>query len=120
MADRILFIGWGAVARGSEERALEVFNESLGILGRRQQDGLIEAFDVQLLEPNSDLAGYVEVRGSAEQLAALRSDPEFRRTTADSMMVVDNIRHIGGYTDAGVAEQMELYQQAIARVPQRA
>ena len=33
MAERMLFIGWGQVARGREERALEVFNETLGLYG---------------------------------------------------------------------------------------
>ena len=41
MADRVLFITWGEVVRGREERALEVFSESLGFYGRLQQDGRI-------------------------------------------------------------------------------
>lgn len=120
MADRILFIGWGTPVRGREERGLEVFNEALGILGRMQEDGRIERFDVVLFAPNQDLNGYVEVHGSAEQLAALRDDEEFRRNSADSSLIVDGLRHIDGFTNEGIARQMELYQQSIARVPQRA
>jgi hypothetical protein len=52
MADRILFIGWGAPVRGREERGLEVFDEAVGFYGRCQQDGRIEAFNVILLEPH--------------------------------------------------------------------
>ena len=52
MADRVLFIGWGTPVRGREERALEVFNESLGLYGRMQQEGRIESFDVTLLGAN--------------------------------------------------------------------
>ncbi len=120
MADRILFVGWGTPVRGREERGLEVFNEALGILGRKQDQGEIERFDVVLFAPNPDLNGYVEVHGSAEQLAALREDEEFRRNTADASLVVDRLRHIEGFTNEGIARQMELYQQSIARVPQRA
>ncbi len=120
MAERILFISWGAVARGSEERGLEVFNDALGLLGRRQQEGRIEGFDVVLLEPNSELAGYVAVTGSPEQITALRNDDEFRRNTIDAQLVVDNVRHLEGYTNEGIAPQMSRYQEAIARVPQRA
>ena len=119
MADRMLFIGWGAVARGSEERGLEIFNEALGLLGRRQQEGAIEGFDVHLLEPNADTAGYIEVHGTAEQLMRLRGDEEFRRNTIDAALVVDNLRHIEGFTNEGVARQMALYQEQTARVPQR-
>jgi hypothetical protein len=120
MADRMLFIGWGAPARGSEERAIEVFNETLGILGRRQQEGQIEGFDVCLLEPNLDLGGYITIRGSAEQIAALRAEEEFQRSTVHAQLSVDNIRHIEGYTDEGIARQMALYQEAVAATPQRA
>ena len=55
MADRVLFISWRMVVRGREERALEVFNEALGLYGRMQQEGRIERFDVVLLEPNGEL-----------------------------------------------------------------
>ncbi|HLY49930.1 MAG TPA: hypothetical protein VKR21_12115 [Solirubrobacteraceae bacterium] len=120
MADRVLFIGWGAPVRGAEERALEVFNEALGILGRKQQDGAIEGFDVCLLEPNTDLNGFITVRGTAEQIAQLRASEEFRRNTIDAALAVDDIRHIDGYINEGVAREMGLYQEAVANVPQRA
>jgi hypothetical protein len=120
MADRVLFISWGEVVRGSEERAIEVFNEALGILGRKQQDGAIEGFDVALLAPNREIAGYIQVMGSAEQIAALRSDEEFMRNTVDASLAVDGISHIDGYTNEGIAAQMAMFQAAAAKVPQRA
>lgn len=119
MADRMLFISWGTPVRGLEERGLDVFNEAIGLLGRMQQEGRIESFDVALLAPNADLNGYVAVRGSAEQIDALRQDDEFMRNTADAMMIVDRLRHIEGYTNEGVARQMDIYRDAIANVPQR-
>jgi hypothetical protein len=119
MADRMLFISWGAPVRGMEERGLDVFNEAIGLLGRMQQDGRIESFDVAVLAPNVDMNGYVAVHGSAAQIDALRQDDEFRRSTADAMMIVDRLRHIEGYTNEGVASQMEIWREAIAKVPQR-
>jgi hypothetical protein len=83
-----------------------------------QQDGRIESFDVALLTPNSDLNGYAAVHGSAAQIDALRQDEEFVRNTADAMMIVENLRHIEGYTNEGVARQMAVFQDAIAKVPQ--
>jgi hypothetical protein len=119
MADRMLFISWGTPVRGLEERGLDVFNEAIGLLGRMQQEGRIESFDVALLAPNADLNGYVAVHGSAAQIDALRQDADFMRSTADAMMIVDRLRHIEGYSNEGVARQMELYREAIAKVPQR-
>jgi hypothetical protein len=119
MADRMLFMSWGTPVRGLEERGLEVFSEALGLLGRLQQEGRIESFDVTLLEPNGELNGFIVVRGSAEQIDALRHDEDFVRNTADAMMIVDKVRHVAGYTNEGVARQIEIYRDAIAKVPQR-
>lgn len=119
MADRVLFIGWGEPVRGLEERSLEVFNEALGLLGRMQQEGRIWGFDTVLLEPNAELGGYIAVRGTADQIAALREDPDFQRNTVDATLAVEGIRHLIGYTNEGIARQMAMYQEALNKVPQR-
>jgi hypothetical protein len=118
MADRVLFIGWSTPVRGREERGLEVFNESIGLYGRMQQDGRIEKFDVVLLGPSGDLNGYIELHGSAEQLAAVHEDEEFQRTTIEASLIVDGLRLIDGITNEEIARRMELYRQSLARVPQ--
>ena len=118
MADRLLMISWGEPVRGREERALEVFNESVGLAGRMQQDGRIEGFDVVLLSPNGGITGYLEMHGSAQQIAAIQEDEEFQRNTVDASLIVEDLRHTVGFTNEGVAQQMALYQQAAAKVPQ--
>jgi len=118
MADRVLFIGWETPVRGREERGLEVFNESIGLYGRMQQEGRIEKFNVVLLDPAGDLNGYIELHGSAEQLSAARESADFRRTLIDAGLIVDGLRVIDGFTNEGVAREMALYQESIARVPQ--
>jgi hypothetical protein len=120
MADRVLLISWGTPVRGSEERGLEVFNETLGFYGRMQQDGRIDSFDVMLFEPNSALNGCILVRGTAAQIAGVREDEEFQRNTINAALIVDDLRLIDGFANEGVARQMGLYQQAISGVPQRA
>jgi hypothetical protein len=121
MADRVLFIGWGESTPGREERGLEVFNEAVGILGRMQQEGRIEKFDVAILNPNGgSLDGFVAVQGSAEQLDALQEDEEFVRNTIDASNIVRGLRHVRGYANEGVAEAMQMYQESIAKVPQSA
>lgn len=120
MADRSLSIAWGTPVRGLEERGLEVFNEVLGLLGRMQQEGRIEGFDVCLMEPNLAVNGVIMIRGTKAQIDALRDDEDFIRTTIDAELVVDGLRHIAGWINEGVARQIELYREALARVPQRA
>jgi hypothetical protein len=119
MADRILFIGWGAAVRGREERGLEVFDAAVGFYGRCQQEGRIESFDVILLDPHGGgLAGYMELHGSADQLTALRQDQEFRRILVDASLIVDELGIVDGFANEGIAREMALYREAIAQVPQ--
>lgn len=119
MADRLLFIGWGETVRGREERALEVFNEAVGFYGRCQQEGRIEKLDVVLLTPHGGgLGGYMELHGSAEQLAALRQDEEFLRNMVDASLIVEELGIVEGYTNEGVAQQMAMFQEATSKVPQ--
>jgi hypothetical protein len=118
MADSVLMITWGSPVRGREERGLDVFNEALGLYGRLQQEGRIEGFDVALLQPNGLMDGFIALRGSTEQMSALRQDEEFRRTTVAASLIVDDFRLIDGSTGEGVARDMELYREAVAQVPQ--
>ena len=118
MADRVLFVGWDSVVPGREERGLEVFNEAVGILGRMQQDGRIERFDVLMMAPNAGLDGCIQVHGTAEQLAAVRADEEFLRNTVDAQLCVSGLRHVDAYANEGVARIMGIYTEATAKVPQ--
>ena len=119
MADRVLFITWGMTVRGREERALETFNETLGYYGRMQQEGRIEGFDVAFLDPHgAGVDGFFMLKGSAQQMAAIREDQEFRRLMVSVGLIVDDMRVIDGMTGEGIAREMEIYTSEIAKVPQ--
>jgi hypothetical protein len=121
MADRMIHITWGANVAGREERGLEVFNEALGLYGRMQQDGRIESFDVALLRPNGGhMDGFITLRGSAEQMEAVREAEDFQRNMMDASMIVEALAVCDGYANEGIAKQMAIYQEAIGRVPQTA
>jgi hypothetical protein len=120
MADRVLFISWGENVAGREARGLEVFNEAVGMYGRMQQDGRIESFEVVLLAPNAGIDGYMEIRGSAEQLSALKESDEYLKALTDASLIVHDVRVCEGYTGAGIARLMGMFQEAIAAVPQPA
>ena len=117
MADRALFIGFGVPVRGREERAVEVFNEFVGMLGRMQADGRIEDMDVALLDPHGgELGGFFMVHGSPEQCSALQMDDEFRRACIDATLIVDDFGVVPAATGAGVAEEMTMYTEALRKV----
>lgn len=118
MSDRMLFIGWDTPVRGREERAIEVFDECVGLYGRFQQEGRIDHFDIVLLEPSTGLGGWFGLHGTTDQLNAIRQDMEFRRMLADAEMIVDGLKVCQGATGPAIAEEMGLYRDATSRVPQ--
>jgi hypothetical protein len=120
MADRVLFISWGENVAGREQRGLALFNEVIGMYGTMQQEGRIESFDVVLLNPNAGIDGYIEIRGSAEQLNALRDSDDYLRSITAAGLVVHDLRVVEGFTGAGIARMVEIYGEAVDAVPQMA
>jgi hypothetical protein len=115
MADAGLFIGWGEVVRGREERALEVFNETLEYYGHLQSDGRLEDFEVALLDPHGgELQGYAMLRGSEDQIDAVRRDEDFQRLMARAALVVDDLGVIGASIGEGLGRSIAIYQDQLA------
>ena len=114
MADAALFIGRGQVTRGREKRALQVFNESVEYWGGLQGDGKIEDFEVVLLTPHGgDLQGFALLRGSEDQVSALRTDEEFQRRIARADLIVESQGVIDALIGDGIARGMGQYQGEI-------
>ena len=113
MADAALFIGWGQVVRGREKRAVQVFNESVeywsGLQGEK-----IEDFEVVLLTPHGgDLQGFALLRGSEDQIRALRMDEEFQRRVTRADMIVESQGVVDAAIGDGIARAMGQYQSEI-------
>jgi hypothetical protein len=107
---RALIISWRTVVRGREEQWLEVFDETIGLLARFQQEGRIESFDLVLLEPSG---GYLTVRGLVSQMAYLREDDDWRRALQDVERTLDAFQLSDGYVREGAARKMAMYRESI-------
>lgn len=117
MADAGLFIGWGAPIQGREAKGLEVFNETIAYYGGLQGEGKIESFEVALLEPHGgELGGFIMVRGSSEQMSALRVDEEFERMLTRATLVVEGVGCVGASINDGLARAVGIYQGAIGEL----
>jgi hypothetical protein len=117
MAKGALFIGWGQVVRGREQKALQVFNESVQYWSRLQQEGTIDRFEPFLLEPHGgDLAGFAILHGDREKLDRLRSDAEFMRQTTRAGLIVDNVGVVAAYTGEELNTLMGVYQQQLGEL----
>jgi hypothetical protein len=117
MAERALFVGFGTPVRGREERAVEVFNEFVGMFGRMTNEGRIERMDVTLLDPHGgDLGGFFMVHGTGEQCAALLNDEEFRRASIDAGLIVENFGVVPAVSGEAVGPLMQMYTEALGKV----
>jgi hypothetical protein len=117
MADSGLFIGWGQVVRGREDRALEVFNETIELYGQMEADGRIESFEVCLLQPHGgELGGFELIRGSEEQIDALRRSEDFERINTKASLIVDDLGIVDMLIGEGLGRAMAIYQEEIAVV----
>jgi hypothetical protein len=113
MAGEALFLGWGPVVRGREQKALQVFRETLEYYGQLQQAGKIDSFEPVLIAPHGgDLAGFVLLRGTQANLDEVRSSDEFERRVARAAAVADNVGVIKAYTGEALGEALSRFQAA--------
>jgi hypothetical protein len=113
MAGEALFLGWGPVVRGREQKALQVFRDTLEYYGRLQQEGKLDSFEPVLVAPHGgDLGGFVLLRGAQANLDEIRSSEEFERRVAQAASVVDNVGVIKAYTGEALGEAMGRFQAA--------
>jgi hypothetical protein len=117
MADAGLFIGWGQVARGREDLALDVFRETIELYGQMQSDGRIESFETCLLEPHGgELGGFELLRGSEDQIDAVHRAEDFQRMMAKATLVVDDLGVVSASIGESLGRQVAIYQESIAVV----
>jgi hypothetical protein len=113
MAGEALFVGWGPVVRGREQKALQVFQETLEYYGKLQQEGKIDSFEPVLIAPHGgDLAGFILLRGPRAKMAEVRFSEEFERVLARAGAVVDNVGALPAYSGEALGEAMARFQAA--------
>ncbi len=119
MAGDALFLGWGQVVRGREQRALEVFQESVAYYAKLQESGEIERFEAFLLDPHGgDLAGFFLIHGERSKLDALRGDQDFRRLLVTAGSIIDNLGLVGAHTGDALGQQMAVFGEVSQGLPQ--
>ncbi len=78
MADAAIVIRWNRVVPGREKQGLSIFGQSLEYYGTLQKKGAIESFEPVIFNPTGgDLNGLILIRGSADQLDALKREDRF-------------------------------------------
>ena len=112
MADAVLFIGWGAVVSGREQKSLQVFGEGVAYWQRLQEQGEIESFEAVQLEPHGgELAGFALLRGERDKLERVRYTDEFLRLNARANLVVQNFGVVAGFSGEALNRQFATFQE---------
>ena len=115
MAEAGLFIGWGDPFPGKALASLTVFEEATAYWESLRAAGEIESVETVLLGYHGgDMSGFTLLRGDREQIARLPMAPEFRRITWRASVCLAHIGVVPALVDAGVADTMPVYREAIA------
>ena len=117
MADAGFWIAWGIPARGREVEALALLRETTdGYLRGLQEAGAIERHDTAILRPQStELGGFILIQGSQEQIDALRHNADFQQWVTRIQLVADRVGMVDAWVNDGVAEAIDLYDEALRK-----
>jgi hypothetical protein len=117
MAEAGLFIGWNAPVRGREEKAVQVFGEAMAYWASLEEDGKVEGSQAAFLRPHGgDLGGFMLIRGTPEQIAAVQQEEEFNRFNTRAGLVVEGFGVVPAFLDEGIPDQMQLYQEMVTQL----
>jgi hypothetical protein len=117
VAGEALFIGWGQTVRSREDKALQVFNESVAYWNSLRENGTIESLEVVFLLPHGgDLAGFALLKGDAQKLDDVRRSDEFMRQVTRANLIVDGIGVVPALTGEALGAQVGVLQQQLGEL----
>ncbi len=114
MANAALVIRWNRVVPGREQTGLTLFGQSLEYYGTLLSQGKIESYEPVLLDPTGgDLNGFIILRGSPDQLDAVRREDRFIDITMRAAHVCQDLGVVEGYLEAELQSRMARWAQII-------
>jgi len=116
MASNVIFMGWNYAIPGRERIAGEHFQEFAQHLGDLQQKGVIQSFDVVLLDAHGgDLNGFFLIRGDGTKLDALMQTGEWVTHNIRAGLHQVGFGVVRGVTGDQVMERMKLWTSLIPK-----
>ncbi len=116
MADAALVLTWDRVVPGREQQALSLFGQTLEYYGTLQKEGAIESYEPVLLDPNGgDLNGFILIRGSADQLDALRRQDRFIEMMMLATHQCENFGLCSAHLEGQLQGRMAKWAQIISK-----
>src|SRR5215470_13170868 len=113
-AESVLFIGWNRSIHGRERDALEAFGSAMAFWANQVAAGKVQSFEPVLLDRHGgDMNGFMLLRGSAANLAAIADSDEFRDLVLHADMSVGGIGIVTGKIGEGVQREIARVQKFI-------
>jgi hypothetical protein len=117
MSKGALFVSWGELIPGREEKGSGVLQAAMGYLGTMQAEGRVDGAEAVILEPvGGTTLGFVLVKGDRDTLAALRVSPEFLRIVVGIQLVHRNVAVVWAHTGAGMGQLLGLWAEREAEL----
>ena len=116
MADSALLMRWDRVVPGREQQGLHLFGQALEYYGSLQSEGAIESFEPVLLDPSGTrVNGIILLRGTADQLAALRRQERYIDIVMPAQYLCEDFAVSHGYLEGELQARMGKGAQIISQ-----
>jgi hypothetical protein len=116
MADAAIVIRWNRVVPGREQQGLSIFGQSIEYYGSLQSEGAIESFEPVLLNPSGgDLNGIILIRGSLDQLDALKREERFIDLMMRAAHACEGLGVNDAYLEGELQRRMANWTQIISQ-----
>jgi hypothetical protein len=89
MKEPTLFVSWGQVPRGREDKAYEIFAKAHEFLKKKKQEGKIKELRIYFNSQSADLAGFLLMTGDPGFLMA--GSEELEKFYMQAAAVVDDL-----------------------------
>lgn len=114
MSKGVILFGWSRSVPGREKISTEHFQEFVQYAGGLQASGAIDSYEPVLLNNHGgDLNGFFLIRGSAEQLMALKATEDWQMHVTRAGYHLEGLGVVDGVTGEGVMDWMAMYTNVL-------
>lgn len=110
MSSNVILFGWNRSIPGRERVSAAHFQEFVQYLGRLQQNGTVQSFDVVFLNSHGgDLNGFFLIRGESGKLSELVASADWVTHLTRATLHLEGSGAVLGVTGEAVTQRMQLW-----------
>jgi len=114
MADYGVAVTWGDPRPGREQKALQLWADSIGLNEKAVADGRIESWDAVIFEPSATPpAGVLRFHGTGDQIERFIRSEDFEDVLERATLLLSNVGVRRFVTGNALAEQFGRYAKLV-------